>query len=287
MKVAITGAGGMLGQALQGAFRLHDLTCWRHSQLDIEDAEAVQSDVRAGGFDWLLNAAAYTAVNQAEREREQAFAANAEGCRNLAVACNAAGCRLLSVSTDYVFDGEAGRAYREDDTPNPINVYGESKWAGEELIRQYCPRHLIVRTSWLYGAGGKHFVDTMLALAQRKPQIDVVADQRGSPTWTEDLAHMILRLVEEGCLGTYHVTNSGHCSRYEMVREIVACKGLETTVTAVTTEEFERKYPPGEGRQRVDRPPYSVLDNAGLRRLGWEPLRSWKKALRAYLGEKT
>lgn len=284
MRVAITGAGGMLGQALKRAFHgRHELTCWTRGQLDIEEAGEVDSKIRRGGFDWLLNAAAYTAVDKAEEERDNAFRANALGCRNLATACHASSCRLLSIGTDYIFDGEKGRPYQEWDAPRPLNVYGQSKWAGEQFIRELCPRHLIVRTSWLYGAGGEHFVDTIVRYARGVHEMDGVNDEIGSPTWTEDLARMVMRLVEEECLGTCHVTNSGHCSRYHFVREIVDRAGLKTTVNPLTSEEFGAKHFKNRTQRRALRPTYSVLDNAMLRLQGWEPLPSWQEALGAYL----
>lgn len=284
MKIAITGAEGMLGRALQASFSSrHDVSAWTRGDLDICDAPAVAAKLEEGGFDWLLNAAAYTKVDEADREPDEAFRANLMGCRNLASACSESGCRLFAVSTDYVFDGSSLSPYPEWSPPAPLNVYGQSKWAGEQAVRQLCSRHLIVRTSWLYGAGGRHFVDTMLSLAGKRTEIEVVADQVGSPTWTEDLARMVVRLVEDDCSGTYHITNGGSCSWYEFARAIIAEAGLNTTVNATTTADYGRKHLEREGWRLVDRPSYSVLDNAMLRLEGRTPLRPWRESLKAFL----
>jgi dTDP-4-dehydrorhamnose reductase len=183
---------------------------------------------------------------------------------------------LAYYSTDYVFDGVQQQSYREWDQTNPLNVYGASKLAGEFFLRALCPRHLIVRTSWLFGEGGSHFVGKIMAAAREKEFLKVVNDQRGSPTLTTDLAYMTLCLVEAENIGTYHVTNSGHCSWDEFAREIIALCHLETEVRPITSADLGAP---------ARRPSHSVLENYLLKLEGMPLLRTWQSALAAFLGK--
>lgn len=212
MKLLLTGAGGQLGHALveaaEGAEPLA-LVALDRAALDVTDAAAVSRAVAVHAPDAVVNAAAYTAVDRAEAEPERAFAVNRDGAAHLAGACAEAGVPLLHVSTDYVFDGAKGTPYTEDDAPNPLGVYGASKWAGEEAVRARLERHVIIRSAWVFGVRGHNFVRTILRLAGERETLRVVADQRGGPTAAADLASALLRIAcavveEPGRWGTYH-----------------------------------------------------------------------------------
>jgi len=239
MKVLVTGAGGQLGRALGPALRGHDVGPFEHAALDIADADAVAAAMRARRPDVVVNAAAYNAVDRAESDRAAAFRGNAEGPRVLARASREAGAAILHVSTDYVFDGEKGAPYHENDRPNPLSVYGQSKLAGEEAVRAANPRHFVVRTAWVYAHGGKNFPLTILDLAKKGP-VRVVDDQRGSPTFSPHLAEAIARLLETEVFGTWHLAGSGEASWYELTTELFRLCGVNAAVTPVTTAEFPR-----------------------------------------------
>lgn len=276
MKILVVGASGMLGQALADTFsQFHSVIPAGRRELDIRDFDSCREAACRLRPDWIVNAAAYTHVDRAESESDEAFAVNAMGCRNLAVAAFDNGCRLLTYSSDYIFDGRAGRPYREWDAPGPLNVYGSSKLAGEKLVREHCPNHVIVRTSWLYGSGGSHFVDTIRDLAVSRNQLSIVQDQCGSPTSTRDLAAATLRLVADDRRGTYHLTNAGHCSWFEFAQWILRLTESRTEVRPVNTDASERP---------ARRPLFSVLENYCWKLDGFEPLRPWQKALADFLG---
>lgn len=265
----------MLGQALCPLLaRFHDVEPLPIDKLDITSLRDTRALIGAARPDWVVHAAAFTQVDEAETKPLEAYRVNAVGSRNVAVAAQEAGAGILYFSTDYVFDGTSPAPYREWDVPGPINHYGRSKLAGENLVRQLCPRHLIVRTSWLFGPGGQNFVDKILKRTQDGQPLRVVQDQRGSPTLTEDLAEMSRQLLERGCFGTYHVTNSGSCSWYEFAREIVVISGLSTEVVPVTSAAYVTP---------AARPAYSVLDNYLLKCEGISLLPPWQDALARYL----
>lgn len=220
MKVLLTGANGQVGWEIVQRATNHQLLALTHSELDITDSQAVQPAVKESGADIVINAAAYTAVDQAEQETDLAFAVNRDGPANLAATCAQLGIPLLHLSTDYVFDGSKAGAYRENDPVAPLGVYGDSKWQGEEAVRQRLAAHLILRVSWIFGSHGRNFVKTMLRLAKERKQLQVVADQHGCPTYAGDIADVVLRLAEHvvkgssfdsipgrnknSCWGTYH-----------------------------------------------------------------------------------
>ena len=275
MKIAITGAAGMLGQALTRTLSKHSLTLLSSRDLDVTSLESVRRIVAKLEPDWIIHAAAYTQVDQAEANSFQVYRVNALGTRNMAVAARESGSGLAYYSTDYVFDGTRKQPYREWDPTGPVNVYGASKLAGEFFLRALCPRHLIVRTSWLFGAGGSHFVGKIVAAAKEKEFLKVVKDQRGSPTFTTDLAYMTLCLVEAEKVGTYHVTNSGHCSWEEFAREIVVLSGLKSEIRPISSADLGAP---------ARRPHNSVLENYLLQLEEIPLLRSWQSALGAFLG---
>jgi dTDP-4-dehydrorhamnose reductase len=270
--ILVVGAQGMLGQDLMDIFgssaRGVDL-----AEVDITDMESVRRLLLTLKPEVVVNAAAYTDVDGCQVNVEQAMAVNGEGVAHLAMVAAEIGSRLVQVSTDYVFDGSKGSPYDEDDYQHPMSVYGESKYAGE-LNARISPQHLIVRTQWLFGQGGKNFVETMLRLATERSVIDVVDDQVGSPTWTADLARAIKALLDKGCQGVYHAASGGVCSWNEFARAIFAEEGLAVTVSALSTEDLGRPAP---------RPRYSVLDCSRLTRDTGFVMPPWQEALRGYL----
>lgn len=267
----ITGASGMLGRDLQSALAGRAVTALGRADLDVTDPSAVARAV--AGHDVIINAAAYTKVDDAESDEDAAFAVNAVGPRNLALAAAANSAKLVQVSTDYVFDGKASAPYREDTPLDPISAYGRTKAAGEEFVRGENPaRSYIVRTAWLYGEHGPNFAKTMLRLAGSHPTVSVVNDQFGQPTWTVDLAEQIVALLDaDAPAGTYHGTNSGQASWYDFARAVFAAAGLDPErVTPTDSASFVRPAP---------RPSYSVLAHDAWHDAGLKPMRDWTDAL--------
>jgi dTDP-4-dehydrorhamnose reductase len=266
----VVGAAGMLGQDVVTAAREagHDVTPLTRGDLDVTDAVAC-ADALAGA-DVVVNCAAYTAVDDAETHEPAAFAVNAVGVANLARAATAAGARLVQPSTDYVFAGDAAAPYGEDAPIAPRSAYGRTKAAGEWAVRAAGQRHLVVRTAWLYGAGGGNFPRTIVRVARERGGADVVDDQRGQPTWTADVADLVLRLVAADAPGgTYHATSSGDATWFDFAKAAVASAGLDPQVVRPTTSDaFQRPAP---------RPAYSVLGHDALRAVGVEPIRDWRE----------
>lgn len=239
MRILLTGAGGQLGRAVRATFSSHAIRAFAHDELDICDLAAVHRALDAERPDLVLNAAAWTDVDGAERDVPGAFAGNAVGPRNLALATAERDVALLHVSSDYVFDGEAGRPYHEFDTPAPLSTYGRSKLAGEEAVRAFNPRHYLVRSAWVYSPFGRNFALTMRGLAGR-PEVQVVSDQFGSPTYAPHLAVALERLIETGSFGTYHLVNVGVASWYELACAVFRELGLATPVRPVSTPAVPR-----------------------------------------------
>ena len=263
----------MLGQDLQKALSGREVTALSRADLDITDLDAVRMAV--AGHDVVINASAYTKVDDAESNESDAFAVNATGAQNLAIAASETGAKLVQVSTDYVFDGSATSPYDEATPLNPISAYGRTKAEGERLALAANPDGTyIVRTAWLYGAGGPNFAKTMLRLAQSHDTVSVVTDQLGQPTWTGDLARQIVELLDaDAAPGVYHATNSGEASWFDFTREIFQVVGLDPLrVKETTSAQFVRPAP---------RPDYSVLGHDGWARAGISPMRNWRAALSA------
>lgn len=261
-KVLILGAYGMLGHDLQRVFPGAVL---KGHELDITDAKKVTATIREVKPELVINAAAYTDVDGCEDNRNLAFAINGDALHPLGRACSDMGACLVHYSTDYIFDGTK-KSYREDDYANPINAYGESKLLGEKNIRETMDDYRIIRTSWLFGRHGKNFVETMIRLSKEMPQVRVVNDQFGKPTYTADLAEKTVEIADRAP-GIYHIANDGICSWFEFAQAIIP------NVVPCSTTEYLR---------RAKRPAYSVLENTKT-----APMRPWKDALNAYLKERT
>jgi len=276
VRVLVTGAAGMLGQAVMPALAAagHAALGLDLPELDVTRLEPLQRAVRGFRPDWVFHLAALTKVDECEARRDEAFLVNGQGARHAALAAVEAGAALLALSTDYVFDGTATSPYGESDDAHPQSVYGASKWAGEQAVREVHPRHAIVRTSWLFGPGGVNFVDTILARARAGEPLRVVDDQRGSPTFTRDLAQGLLRLMAAGAAGTYHCTNSGDCTWYELAVHAVASAGLDVPLERTDTAAFPRP---------AKRPAYSVLGNTSFEMVtGWR-MPAWPDAVERHL----
>jgi len=268
MRVLVTGAGGMLGQDVVTVFRErgHEVTAATRADLDVLDTAVLARVVP--GHDVVINCAAYTAVDAAETDHEAAADLNAVAPGYIGAACSKAGARLVQVSTDYVFAGDASEPYPEDAPVAPKSVYGRTKAQGEGTARRACRDTLVVRTAWLYGAGGPCFPKTILKLALERGTVSVVDDQVGQPTWTVDVARVIADLLEVGApAGTYHATSSGSTSWYGFTREVVGSAGLHRDVVSATTSAaFVRPAP---------RPAWSVLGHRTLEAAGVRPIAPW------------
>lgn len=273
MKIALTGANGMLGYDIRKTFSDLNLIPLTRGDFDIVDLDKSITKIKEIKPDYLIHTAAYTDVDGSELNPEKAYLLNAIGTRNLVMACEMIDCPIIYISTDYVFDGAKGEPYDEWDMPNPINKYGLSKLIGERFVTSLTNKFYIIRTSWLYGKNGKNFVNTILKLASEKEEIEVVNDQIGSPTYTCDLAVKLKELMGKG-YGIYHITNASHCSWYEFALEIVKIKGLKTRIKPVTSEQINRP---------AKRPTFSVLNKTMLQLEGIKELREWQDALKEYL----
>jgi dTDP-4-dehydrorhamnose reductase len=276
MKVMIIGATGLLGKALKREWTGDEVVGLGSRDVDIRHAQRVQEVVLAHQPEWIVLAAAYTDVDGCESNRDLAYEVNRDGPVNVAAAAKSYGAKLLFLSSDYVFDGKKTSPYEIDDPRNPQSVYGRSKAEAEVRLLETCPQCCIARTSWLFGAGGKCFPDTILKLAASRPALDVVDDQRGCPTYSVDLARAIVGLCRKDAAGIVHVTNAGECSWFEFAREIVRAAGLPAEVRPVGSQQMARPAP---------RPAYSVLSAASLDGYGIQ-LPSWKDALQRFLQER-
>ncbi len=284
LKVLVTGSAGQLGQDLvllltaQG----HEVMGCDRQEMDITDLDQCKEVI--GGFapDAVVHCAAHTAVDVAETDIDGAYLINATGSRNVALAAEQAGAKLVYISTDYVFDGMGTKPYHEYDNTDPQSIYGKSKRAGEILVQSLSSKFFIVRTSWVYGKYGNNFVKTMLKLGQEKPLLQVVDDQKGSPTYTVDLARFVLELIQTEKYGVYHASNSEACTWYEFTQAIFAeaeeLLGIKFTakLEPCTTEQFPRPAP---------RPQYSVMEHLSIRTNGFQDIRPWREGLRDFLLE--
>ncbi len=273
MKVVVTGANGMLGKDVQRVFAGNELVALKRDDLDITSLNDSLEIMKRLQPDIVIHAAAYTDVDGSELDPEKAYAVNGLGTRNITMACEEVKCPIMYISSDYVFDGTGSEPYNEWDITNPVNKYGLSKLMGENFVATMTNRYYIVRTSWLYGSNGHNFVDTIKKLLTEKEEIDVVDDQKGSPTYTYDLALTLKDLAGRG-YGTYHITNSSACSWYEFAVEIASLSGSVSKIKPTTSDQFNRP---------AKRPAFSLLGNTMLKLEGISELRHWKDALREYM----
>lgn len=275
--ILVTGANGQLGSELRkiGFSALDEVFYTDVAELDITSYESVYKYVEEHEIDTIINCAAYTAVDRAEDEPELAAKINTEAAANLAKVANKQDCLLIHVSTDYVFDGTGEKPYSEKDKTCPVSVYGRTKLAGEEAIQKSGCLHIIIRTAWLYSTFGNNFVKTILRLAGERPELSVVADQVGSPTYAEDLARAIACIMENDDRGIYegiyHFSDEGVCSWHEFASEIVRLSGLPCKVKPVTTAEYPTK---------TKRPAYSVLDKDKIKRTFGVNVPEWQESLK-------
>jgi len=276
MRILVTGAGGQLGGDVVRVARRagHDVTGCDHQQLDITDADALAHAVGVGRPDAVVNCAAYTDVDGAEADLDAAMEVNAVAAGRVAAAAHSVSALVVHVSTDYVFDGRRRRPYIEADEANPLSAYGRSKLAGEHAVAEASPNHAIVRSSWLFGAGGRNFVETMLGLAAERGEVAVVTDQVGCPTWTGHLATALIEICVRPSLGLHHVVADGECSWHAFAVEIFRQAGIECAVRERLTADLGRPAP---------RPGYSVLRSE---RDDAPRLPHWAEGLSDYLAER-
>lgn len=279
MKVLVTGVKGQLGFDVMNELRGrgHDAVGVDIDEMDITNGGQVQEVLTANAPDAVIHCSAYTAVDRAEEEPEICRKVNAEGTKNIAEVCASLDCKLIYLSTDYIFSGDGERPWEPDDTPAPLNVYGQTKYEGEEEIKSRLNKYFIVRISWVFGINGNNFVKTMLRLGRENGAVKVVDDQIGSPTYTYDLAKLLVDMAESEAYGQYHATNEGICSWYEFAKEIFRAAGMdEVTVTPVSSDEFPAK---------AKRPKNSRMSKEELVKNGFNRLPSWQDAVGRYVRE--
>ncbi|MGI6225522.1 MAG: dTDP-4-dehydrorhamnose reductase [Peptococcales bacterium] len=276
MRILITGAKGMLGSDLVKVFNdnEYEVVPCDVDNFDITDITATIKYIKANKPHIILHPAAYTDVDGCEANEDLAYRVNALGARNVAVACRELDIPMVYYSTDYIFDGTNSQGYKEFDQPNPLNVYGRTKLAGERFVQQILDKFYIVRISWLCGHNGKNFIKTILKLSQKRKELTIVNDQTGSPTFTIDVSQATLQLIQKPIYGIYHITNSDYCTWYQFAKEICQYAGVNVNIKPITTKEFNRP---------ALRPEYSILNNYHWKLEGYRPLRSYKEALEEYL----
>ena len=276
MKILVTGAKGQLGTDVLDELNKRNID---HKGVDIDDFDitdlnAVMTCLQEYKPNAVIHCAAYTAVDKAEDESELCMKINKDGTENVAIACKKLDAEMIYISTDYVFDGVGNVPFETDAQCAPLQVYGKSKLAGEEVVRQHLEKYYIVRISWVFGKRGNNFVKTMLRLAETRDELNVVSDQVGSPTYTPDLAVLLCEMLNSRKYGEYHATNEGFCSWAEFAEEIMEQSGSSCKVNPITTEEYPTK---------ATRPKNSKLSKTSLDNAGFSRLPNWKDALSRYL----
>jgi dTDP-4-dehydrorhamnose reductase len=276
MKILLLGHKGMLGSDLLLKLSAeHEVVGMDKEEIDIVSASDCEKAIKGIEPDIVINAAAYTNVDGCETAKDECFAVNAEAVKNIAGACRNKNIRIIHFSTDYVFDGTAKQPYKEDHQCNPINTYGASKMAGERYLRSLSDNYILIRTSWLYGAKGKNFVQTILDKAKTKSKLTVVDDQVGSPTYAKDLAAAADLLIEQNAQGIFHLTNRGSCSWYQFAIKILQESGLDDIeVTPIKSDQLQRQ---------AMRPAYSVLSMQKFIQTTGKTMQPWQLALQDYL----
>ena len=278
MKVLVTGTKGQLGYDVVNELekRGHTAVAVDIEEMDITDAVSVERVITEAEVEAVIHCAAYTAVDAAEDNVEICRRVNAEGTENIAKVCKKLDLKMIYISTDYVFDGEGERPWEPDDERHPLNVYGQTKYEGELAVEKYLEKYFIVRIAWVFGVNGKNFIKTMLKLSETHEELNVVDDQVGSPTYTYDLAVLLVDMVESDKYGRYHATNEGLCTWYEFAKEIFRQAGAEVKVNPVTSDMFPAK---------AKRPKNSRMSKEKLDANGFHRLPTWQDALERYLSE--
>ena len=284
MKVLVTGSTGQLGGELVRvlAGEGHEIIAPDRREFDLAFPEKVGDAIRAREADWVINCAAYTQVDQAEAEPELAYRVNRDSAAGIARAVSAYGGRMLQVSTDFIFSGKQSCPYTEEDHPDPVNVYGQSKWEGERAVREILPGALILRTAWVYGSRGANFVRTILMAAASREELRVVDDQIGTPSWTADISRTIQALIRGDRHGVYHFTNEGVASWYDFACAITA---LGASVGFPVVARRVLPIPSADYPTQAIRPRFSVLDKQKIRTLLPAPIPHWRESLHAMLKE--
>ena len=276
MRILVTGVKGQLGHDVMNelAKRGHTGIGVDVEEMDITHAKKVNEVIRASEVEAVIHCAAYTAVDAAEDQVELCRKINAEGTENIAKVCKELDIKMMYISTDYVFDGEGTRPWEPDDERHPLNVYGLTKYEGELAVEKYLDKFFTIRIAWVFGVNGKNFIKTMLKLSETHDELNVVDDQIGSPTYTYDLAVLLVDMIETEKYGRYHATNEGLCSWYEFACEIFRQAGRDVKVNPVSSDEFPTK---------ATRPHNSRMDKSKLTENGFTPLPAWQDALKRYL----
>lgn len=278
MKVLVTGAKGQLGYDVVNELkkRNHEAIGVGSDKMDITDGASVEKIFKETKVDAVVHCAAYTSVDAAEDNKGLCMKVNVEGTKNIAKACKKIDAKMIYISTDYVFNGEGEKPWEPEDECAPLNVYGRSKYEGELAVEKYLDKYFIVRIAWVFGINGKNFVKTMLNLGETEDEINVVNDQFGSPTYTYDLARLLVDMLESEKYGKYHATNEGVCTWYEFAKEIFRQAGLDMKINPVSSNEFPSK---------AKRPYNSRMSKDKLEKNGFVRLPSWENALKRYLIE--
>lgn len=276
MRILVTGVKGQLGYDVVNELEKRGYTAIGVDieEMDITDAGSVEQVIGGADVEAVIHCAAYTAVDAAEDNVELCRKVNAEGTEHIAKVCKALDLKMVYISTDYVFDGQGTRPWQPDDERDPLNVYGQTKYEGELAVEQNLEKYFIVRIAWVFGVNGKNFIKTMLNLGKTRDSLTVVDDQIGSPTYTYDLARLLVDMVETEKYGRYHATNEGMCSWYEFACEIFKQADMEVSVTPVSSDEFPAK---------AKRPSNSRMSKDKLEEKGFERLPAWQDALKRYL----
>lgn len=279
MKVLVTGANGQLGYDVVKELQKQNIECYGaiRKDFDLVDFEATEKFIISYMPDVVIHCAAYTAVDKAEDEQGLCYLVNASATENIARICKKINAKMLYISTDYVFDGTKEGFYEVDDMPNPINVYGRTKLLGEQAVQKILNKYFIVRISWVFGEHGNNFVKTMLKLGKERKEINVVADQYGSPTYTADLALLLIEMIKTDKYGIYHATNEGICSWAEFAEEIFRVAGMNVKVNHINTVEYPIKS---------KRPVNSRLSKNSLKTNEFKVLGNWRNALNKYISFK-
>jgi dTDP-4-dehydrorhamnose reductase len=278
MRVLVTGYDGQLGFDVVKRLKSINIECLGvdRNDFDLVDELKTKEFIKNYNPDVVVHCGAYTAVDKAEEEREMCYKVNVLGTRYVAQACANIDAKMVYISTDYVFDGEGEKPFEVTDEPRPINYYGKTKYEGELEVKKYLDKAFIIRVSWVFGINGNNFVKTMLKLGKEKEQLNVVADQIGSPTYAYDLANLISEMIFTEKYGTYHATNEGYCSWYEFACEIFNLAGINVAVNPIRTEDYPTK---------VLRPKNSRLSKKSLELGGFDKLPDWKDGLKRYIDE--